>query len=129
MNVNGLFFGTALAAVPVDTVPSGAASGWHSLGAIFYGVTNIVFYVGVALTIIFLIMGGIRYVTSGGSKEGTEAARSNITSAIIGFIVVIGAFAIRSIAANILTDKDIITLPGWFTTTTGGSEDDGSSDE
>lgn len=63
---------------------------------------NIVFYVGIALTVIFLIMGGIRYITSGGSKEGSEAARGMITNAIIGFIVVIGAFAIKTILGNVL---------------------------
>jgi len=83
------------------------------LGSIFVAVVNIVFYVGIALTVIFLIMGGIRYITSGGSKEGTEAARSNITSAIIGFIVVIGAFAIKAIATNLL-GADIGDPSSWF---------------
>lgn len=63
---------------------------------------NVVFYVGIALTIIFLIIGGIRYITSGGDKAGVEAARGSITSAIIGFIVVIGAFTVKIIIEKML---------------------------
>ena len=117
MNIIDLLVQTAFAnGVPVDTVPSGVGQQWESLGAVFYGIMNVVFYVGIALTVIFLIMGGIRYITSGGDKEGAEAARSMITNAIIGFIVVLGAFAIRTVIAKTLGDVDI-TLPGWF----GGS--------
>ncbi len=122
MNVIDLLVQTAFAAgVPTETVPSGVGSQWESLGAVFYGVMNVVFYVGIALTVIFLIIGGIRYVTSGGSKEGAEAARSMITNAIIGFIVVLGAFAIRTIIAKTLGDVDI-SLPTWFTTSGGGPD-------
>lgn len=118
MDFNGLLVRAAFAAegVPTDVIPSGVGSEWGSLGAIFYGVMNVVFYVGIAMTVIFLIIGGIRYITSGGSKEGAEGARSMITNAIIGFIVVIGAFAIKTIISNMLTGGDI-TLPDWFTST------------
>jgi len=84
------------------TPPSNPLSQFTSLADIIGFVMNIVFYVGIALTIIFLIIGGIRYITSGGSKEGAEAARGMITNAIIGFIVVVGAFAIKVIVQNVL---------------------------
>lgn len=103
----------------VTTEPTDPLGGKFSqLGQIFIAIVNIVFYVGIALTIIFLIMGGIRYITSGGSKEGAEAARSNITNAIIGFIVVLGAIALRLIIANVLGGAESLQLPGWFTSTT-----------
>jgi len=84
------------------TPPSNPLVRFGTLGSVLGFVLNIVFYVGIALTIIFLIIGGIRYITSGGDKEGAEAARSNITNAIIGFIVVVGAFAIRAILQSVL---------------------------
>ncbi len=115
MSVIDLLVKTAFAnGVPVDKPPSGASTTtWGSLGAVLYGVMNVVFYVGIALTVIFLIIGGVRYITSGGSKEGSEAARKMITNAVIGFIVVLGAFAIRTIVAKTLGVTDI-TLPSWF---------------
>ena len=105
--------GVALAGVTDEPVDPLEGKGWDNLGAIFNAVTNVVLYVGIALTIIFLIMGGIRYITSGGDKEGAEAARSNITNAIIGFIVVVGAFALKLIVQSILGAD--ITTPDWFT--------------
>lgn len=65
-------------------------------------VTNLVLMVGVAITVIFLIIGGIRYITSGGDKEAATHARSMITNAVIGFIVVIAAWAIRTVITNLL---------------------------
>ena len=96
------------------TPPANPITRFTKLADLLGFVMNIVFYVGIALTIIFLIIGGIRYITSGGSKEGSEAARSNITNAIIGFIVVIGAFAIKTIVTNVLgTSGDIPTVPAF----------------
>jgi len=95
---------TAWAQNAVNTTPPENPLGnrFTQLGHVFGFVMNIVFWVGIAMTVIFLIMGGIRYITSGGSKEGSEAARGMITNAIIGFIVVIGAFAIRAIMGTLL---------------------------
>lgn len=75
---------------------------FRTFGGVLAAFLNIVFYSGVALTFIFLIIGGIRYVTSGGSKEGAEAARSMITNAVIGFIVIVGAFTLRIIVEKML---------------------------
>lgn len=88
---------------------------FQSFGGVLGAVLNIVFYSGIALTIIFLIIGGIRYIVSGGSKEGAEAARSQITNAIIGFVVVIGAFTIRIIIQKMLgvTGAPVDVLPGF----------------
>ncbi len=84
------------------TEPSNPLGRFTQLYDIINFVLNIVFYVGIAMTVIFLIIGGIRYITSGGSKEGAEAARGMITSAVIGFVVVLGAFAIKTILVNVL---------------------------
>lgn len=96
------------------TAPTDPLGGkWTKLGQILDTLLSLVFYIGIALTIIFLIIGGIRYITSGGSKEGAEAARSMVTNAVIGFIVVIGAFAIRAVVTNLLGGA-IPAAPGWW---------------
>lgn len=55
---------------------------------------NLLFIVAAVLAIIFLILGGIRWITSGGDPKGVEAARKQITYAIIGLIIVFLAFLI-----------------------------------
>ncbi|MBN1263421.1 MAG: hypothetical protein JW991_03610 [Candidatus Pacebacteria bacterium] len=42
----------------------------------------------------FLIYGGIQWITSGGDKGKTEAARNTITAALVGLLIVFGSWAI-----------------------------------
>lgn len=41
-----------------------------------------------------LVIGGIRWIASGGDKAQTEAARSQITAALVGLVIVFAAWAI-----------------------------------
>lgn len=60
----------------------------------------IMIILAVILTIIFLILGGIMWITSGGDKSKIAAARSRITFAIIGLIVaMVGFFIINIVGA------------------------------
>lgn len=63
---------------------------------------NIVLGIGISLTVIFLILGGIQYITSKGDQKAAQEARTSLTNAVIGFIIVVGAFTIRTILANLL---------------------------
>ena len=85
----------------VATTVSAPTLGITSLDGLFGLIINIVLGVGIALTIVFLILGGIQYITSRGDKTATETARNSITNAVIGFIIVIGAFAIKAVVENI----------------------------
>ncbi len=73
-----------------------------SLSDVFTLGINIVLFIGVALTVIFLILGGIQYMTARGDQKAAQEARTSLTNAIIGFVVVIGAFTIRTVLLNIL---------------------------
>ena len=53
-----------------------------------------------ALAVIFLIFGGIRYITSSGSPDGIEKAKNTITYSIVGVIVIILSYIIVSILNN-----------------------------
>lgn len=57
------------------------------------GVT-LILIVAAIISFIFLIIGGIRWITSGGDKEGTAKAQGTITAALIGLVIVFAAFAI-----------------------------------
>jgi len=55
--------------------------------------------------IIFIIWGGITYITSGGNEERMQKAKSTLTWAIIGFILVLGAGFIVKVFQGIITGK------------------------
>lgn len=46
------------------------------------------------IAFVFLVVGGIKWITSGGDKEGTQAAQKTITAALIGLIIIFAAWAI-----------------------------------
>lgn len=51
------------------------------------------------IAFIFLVIGGIRWITSGGDKEGTAKAQSTITAALVGLVIVFAAWAIMRLLA------------------------------
>lgn len=54
------------------------------------------------LAFLYLILGGIKWITSGGDKAGMEEARNKITHAIVGLIIVGAAWAIMILVQNFL---------------------------
>jgi uncharacterized membrane protein len=54
------------------------------------------------LAFVFLILGGIQWITSGGDKAAMEAARNKITHAIVGLIIVGAAWAIMMLVQSFL---------------------------
>lgn len=68
-------------------------------GGIFQTVTNILLFIIGAIAVIMLIIGGIRYVVSGGDQTAVTSAKNTILYAIVGIIVAILAYA----AVNFVT--------------------------
>lgn len=58
---------------------------------------NVLLFVAFVAALAFLIIGGIRWILSGGDKEGTAKARSTVTSALIGLVVVLAAWILINI--------------------------------
>lgn len=52
-------------------------------------------FIAATVTALFvLLIGGIKWITSGGDKTEIETARNTITSAIIGLVLIFGVYAI-----------------------------------
>jgi succinate dehydrogenase hydrophobic anchor subunit len=49
---------------------------------------RLVFILAGVVVLLFLMMGGFQWITSGGDKANTEAARNKITAAIIGMAII-----------------------------------------
>jgi len=61
---------------------------------IFSTITNVLLFVLGAVSVIMIIIGGLRYVVSGGDSSAVTAAKNTILYAIVGVIVAILAYAI-----------------------------------
>ena len=60
---------------------------------VFKIVTNVLLFVVGAVSVIMLIIGGIRYVVSGGDSTAVQNAKNTILYAIVGVVVTILAYA------------------------------------
>ncbi len=63
-------------------------------GGIFRTITNVMLFLIGAISVIMLIIGGIRYVVSGGDSSAVTAAKNTILYAIVGVVVAILAYAV-----------------------------------
>lgn len=63
-------------------------------GGIFQTITNVLLFIIGAISVIMLIVGGIRYVVSGGDQNAVTSAKNTILYAIVGIIVALLAYAV-----------------------------------
>lgn len=61
---------------------------------IFSTITNTLLFILGAISVIMIIVGGLRYVISGGDSAAVSAAKNTILYAIVGVIVALLAYAI-----------------------------------
>jgi len=61
---------------------------------VFKIITNVLLFIIGAISVIMLIIGGIRYVVSGGDSAAVTSAKNTILYAIVGIIVAILAYAL-----------------------------------
>ena len=71
-----------------------ANSGGGTLEGLFKNIVNILLYVIGAISVIMIVIGGFRYVVSGGDSSSVTGAKNTIFYAIIGLAVSIAAYAI-----------------------------------
>lgn len=72
---------------------------------IFQTVTNVLLFLIGAVSVIMLIIGGIRYVLSGGDSTAVTAAKNTILYAVIGIIVALLAYAIVNFVVTSFADN------------------------
>jgi hypothetical protein len=96
---------------PQDTISIDAGQAGFKItdiGVLITRLLQVVLGIVGLLVFIYLIWGGIEWLTAGGDKSKTESARQKITNAIIGLAIVASAFAIGAV------------LNRFFGTTIGG---------
>lgn len=86
---------------------SGQVADLFGQAGVFQSITNMLLFVIGSISVIMLVVGGLRYVVSGGEASAVNAAKNTILYAIIG--VIISLFSYAAIAFVI----------GSFSTTTG----------
>ena len=80
------------------------------LGKFISAILAAILVIATLAAFIFLIIGGLRWITSGGDKGAVETAQKQIQAAIIGLFVVFAAWAIMLVVGKFLGIPDIFNL-------------------
>ena len=81
--------------------PSGLNPDFKDLGSFITPLLNIVFYAALFLAFFWLAWGAFAYILAQGKKEDLAKARSRITWALIGLVIILLAFSIAKFISEI----------------------------
>ncbi|MEX0932015.1 MAG: hypothetical protein WDZ81_00215 [Candidatus Saccharimonadales bacterium] len=81
----------------------GAADAKGVLESIVQPIVNLLLFLIGAVAVIMLIIGGFRYVISGGDSEAIKGAKNTIIYAIIGIVIAFLSYAIVNFVVGELT--------------------------
>lgn len=94
-------------AAPISLCPTTGENGTPAglctleIGAALPQILNILLFVAFIAALVFLIYGGIRWILSGGDKEGTAKAKGTVTSALVGLAIVLGSWLLVNIVLGL----------------------------
>ena len=73
---------------------------------VFKQITNVILYILGIVAVIMLMIGGIKYVVSGGDAKKVTDAKNTVLYAIIGLIIAFLAYAIVNFVISALPSSD-----------------------
>ena len=71
----------------------------EDLGLLVSRMIAVALMIAGILVFVYLVWGGIQWITSGGDKAKTEEARARITAALVGLAIVAAAWAVMQLIA------------------------------
>jgi hypothetical protein len=74
-----------------------------SVPQIFKTIINWALGIAFGVAVIFLIIGGFRYITAGGNEESVEKGKSSVINALIGIVIIVLSYVIVNVVANLVT--------------------------
>lgn len=93
--------GTLVSAAPKDEICKGInnggacnQSGTNNLSVYIRNIVNILLFIIGAVAVIMIIIGGLRYVLSGGDSSSTKSAKDTVLYSVVGLIIAVSAYAI-----------------------------------
>lgn len=92
---------------PIKSPTSSKFSETGLVGQLISTILPIALGLGGMLTVVFIIISGIQFITSGGDPKGAASAKDRLVYAIIGFVVLIIAYAALQIIDQLLLGRVI----------------------
>lgn len=96
----GLLPASVFAATSLPTVTPVTPSGNLDIASVLTTVIYWILSLSGGIAVLFLILGGLQYITSSGNKDRAEAAKQTILYAVIGLVVIALSFVIVAFVAQ-----------------------------
>lgn len=71
---------------------------------------NLIFVVAALLALVFLIIGGVKWLTSQGEKEGVNKARETIVASIVGLVIIFLSYLIIDFVLQLFVNVNLSNL-------------------
>lgn len=75
-------------------------TGINDIWLVLLAVTDILLRVAVIVAIVFVLIGGFKYITSRANPDKTTAARNTVIDALIGLVIAVVSIAVVSFVAG-----------------------------
>lgn len=98
---------------PADCFQNGDVATLRCIPAVFGNVVDWAVALAGAVAVFFIVLSGIKFLTSGGDPKQVEGARKTLTYTIIGLLIVFLSFAIIKLVGTI-TGASCIAKPFGF---------------
>ena len=63
------------------------------------------------IAVLFLIIGGFRYITSAGNPDGQTKGKQTVINALIGIVIIVLSYVIVNVVANLVSGRSGSTAP------------------
>jgi hypothetical protein len=83
--------------------PANVSGGKDGIVKLIIQIAQLATFIFAAVAVLFLVWGGVQYVTSGGDDGRVKNAKNTILYAIIGLIITIVAYAVVGVISGLLT--------------------------
>ncbi len=94
-------------------VPASSLTGPNTINDLIIRIINIMLSIAAIIAVLFIIIGGFRYITSSGNEEQAEKGRGTLINAIIGLVIIILAYVIVGIVNNTFANRGLFGIGGF----------------
>ena len=78
----------------------GSEAGPPAIGSIISSLVGVFLILAFISTLLYMLLGGLDWITSAGDKTKLQSARDKITNALVGMVVVGASWAVMMVAGN-----------------------------
>lgn len=93
----------------LNTGGDGSPASFSDLNTLFETIVSGILSLGGIVLLIMLLLGGFKYITSGGDPKAAEGAKNTITYAIVGLVLLVGSYILLQ-TIGVITGVDLDTF-------------------